>query len=119
MSPEDRDMGYVWDIYDACADTIEFMGKIKYVDYERNKMLRSAVERKLEIIGEAAKKIQVDFKQRYAIIEWHKAIGLRNILAHEYGAVRHEIIYAIVTRNIPTLFEQMKNILTEHNELNK
>lgn len=54
-------------------------------------MLRSAVERKLEIIGEAAKNIRTDFKQRYADVAWHKAIGLRNILTHEYGAVRHEI----------------------------
>ena len=113
MSPEDRDLGYVWDVCDACSDVVEFMNQISYVDYERNKMLRSAVERKLEIIGEASKNIRQDFKQRYVDVAWQKATGLRNILAHEYGSIRHEIIYSIATRHIPVLLEQMKHILSE------
>ena len=117
MSPEDRNLGYVWDIYDACSEAIEFMNKVDYASYERNKMLRSAIERKLEIIGEAAKNISIDFRGRYEEVAWSRAIGLRNILAHEYGAVRHEIIYAIAIHHIPVLFEQAKKILAQHNAL--
>ena len=117
MSPQDKDLGYVWDIYDACVEVMEFMNKIPYAEYERHKMLRSAVERKLEIVGEAVNRIRKEFRERYPHVAWRNAIGLRNILIHEYGAVRHEIIYTIATRHIPSLMEQMKAILGEHHEL--
>ena len=116
MSPEDRDLGYIWDIYDSCKELMEFINKIDYENYTRNKMLRYAVERKLEIIGEASNRINKEFQQQYPNIFWQKMIGLRNILIHEYGEIRHEIIYSIVTNNIPVLFEQTKLILKEHNE---
>lgn len=44
MSPEDRDLGYMWDIYDACGEVMEFTNKVTYAEYECNKLLRSAVD---------------------------------------------------------------------------
>ena len=105
----------MWDISDACGEIIEFMGKITYRDYENNKILRYAVERKLEIIGEASSRIRAEFKDKYPDVAWRKTVSLRNILIHEYGDVRHEIIYTIVMHNVPVLFEQMKRILKENN----
>ena len=115
MSPEDKDLAYVSDIYDACAELTEFTHGADFAEYQRNKMLRSAVERKLEIVGEAANKISKKFCDRYPNIAWRKAIGLRNVLIHEYGAVRHEIVYVIATRHIPVLMKQMKDILKTQN----
>ncbi len=43
MSPEDRDLGYVWDIYESCEEVVEFMGDLAYPGYERNKILRLAM----------------------------------------------------------------------------
>ena len=117
MSHEDRDLGYVWDIYESCGEIIEFLGSLPYVEYERNKILRYAIERKLEIIGEAANRIRKEFREQSAHVAWRKAIGLRNVLIHEYGEVRHEIIYSIAKHNVPILLEQMKQILKERNEL--
>lgn len=119
MTPQDKDLGYVWDIYDACGEIAEFLAGVTYTDYERNKMLHSAVERKLEIVGEAAKHIRREFQERYPHAAWSKAIGLRNILIHEYGGIRHEVIYGIATHHVPALLQQMKQILAEHNVLHK
>ncbi len=79
--------------------------------------MRYAVERKLEVIGEAANHIQKEFRERYPDVAWHKAISLRNILIHEYGEIKREVIYSIAKHNIPALLEQMKLILKEHHEL--
>ena len=76
-----------------------------------------AVERLLEIIGQAAKEVSEEFKKRYPDVPWAKIIGLRNILAHEYGEIKDEKIYLVATRDILQLIDQLKSILKEHNEL--
>ena len=79
-------------------------------------MLRLAVERLLEIMGQAAKEVTTEFTGRYPDLPWLKIVGLRNVLAHEYGEIKDEKIYFVVTRDLPLLIEQLKHILEENNE---
>ena len=117
MSPEDKDLGYVWDMHEAACQIREFSKGKSFEDYHQNKMLRLAVERLLEIIGQAAREISQKLIQRYPGISWTKIIGLRNILAHEYGEVKDEKIYLVATRDILPLIDQLKEILKEKKEL--
>ena len=80
-------------------------------------MLRLAVERLLEIMGQAAKEVSNEFQNEYSKIPWVKIIGLRNVLAHEYGEVKNEKVFFVATRDILPLLDQLKNILKENNEL--
>ena len=86
-------------------------------EYCQNKMMRLAVERLLEIIGQAAKEISEDFKEKHQDVPWRRIIGLRNILAHEYGEVKDEKIYLVATRDILPLMGQLKQILKNNNAL--
>ena len=92
MSPKDRDLGCVWDMHDAARQALEFSEGRSFNDYCQNKMMRLAVERLLEIMGQAAKGVSSEFRERYSDVPWVKIIGLRNILAHEYGEVKDEKI---------------------------
>ena len=117
MTPADKDLGYVWDMHDAASQVQEFSKGNSFEDYRQNKMLRLAVERLLEIIGQAAKEVSVEFKDQHKKLPWVKIIGLRNVLAHEYGEVKDEKIYLVTTKDILPLIEQLKQILKENNEL--
>lgn len=119
MSPEDKDLGYVWDMHEAACQIREFSKGKSLEDYQRDKMLRLAVERLLEIIGQAAKQVSQKFTGQYPDLPWAKIIGLRNILAHEYGEVKDEKIYLVATRDILPFIEQLKKILKENDGLSR
>jgi uncharacterized protein with HEPN domain len=117
MSPQDRDLGYVWDMHDAACQILEFSKDRSFEDYHQNKMLRLAIERLLEIMGQAAKEVSLVFRQQYSDLPWIKIIGLRNILAHEYGEVKDEKIYLVTIKDIPPLIKQLKSILEKNKAL--
>ena len=116
MSPKDKDLGYIWDMHDASCQVREFSEGRTFEDYRKDKMLRLATERLIEIIGQATKEVSQEFREKYSSVPWLKIIGLRNILAHEYGEVKDEKIYFVAVRDIPLLIDQLKKILKENSE---
>ena len=67
-----------------------------------------AVMRDLEIIGEAAKHIPPEVRAQHPEIDWQKIAGLRDIVVHEYFGLDVEIIWDVITREVPTLLRQLK-----------
>ncbi|MGQ9815333.1 MAG: HepT-like ribonuclease domain-containing protein [Candidatus Roseilinea sp.] len=65
----------------------------------------------LEIIGEAARHISPEMRQRYAFAEWNKIAGLRDVAADEYLGLDEDILWDIVQNRIPRLLEQIRQIL--------
>lgn len=73
---------------------------------------KAAVERKLEIIGEALNRIKkTDINLLLNIDDWKEIIGFRNVIAHGYDIVDDEIIWDSIKRNIPILLKQLNNII--------
>jgi uncharacterized protein with HEPN domain len=70
-----------------------------------------AVVRNLEIIGEAAARLTVDARQRRPATEWLQIIGLRNRIVHEYFDVDTEIVWQIISRDLPQLSEELHQLL--------
>ena len=100
---ESRDAAYLWDMMDAAKAISAFVTGRAFRDFETDRMLRNAVERNIEIIGEAAKRISENFQTSHPEIPWRNIIGLRNILIHEYGEVKSERIWIVATERIPEL----------------
>ncbi|MCP4106036.1 MAG: DUF86 domain-containing protein [Desulfobacteraceae bacterium] len=80
-------------------------------DFEQNEMAVDAVLRNLEIIGEASGNIPDYFRDNYPDIPWKRVVGLRNIVIHAYFNVDLDIIWQIITINLPELKMNMKPIL--------
>lgn len=114
MPHDERDLSYLWDMQKYSFEIMGFMDGVVHTKFVENKLIRYAVERLLLIIGEAANHVSKEFQARHPEIEWAQIIGLRNILAHEYGEVRMDKIYLAATKRIPELLEKLHPLLEEH-----
>lgn len=112
MPQDDQTKSYLWDIRQASLDIAEFLYKVKFHHFEKNKMLRSAVERQLLIIGEAAVHISPQFRKKHPEIGWKKLVELRNVIAHEYGETLISRIWVAAKEELPAILEPL-NKLTE------
>ena len=77
----------------------------------RDKKTRLAIERNLEIIGEAAQHLSTELKNCYSNVPWKYIIGMRNILIHEYMNLNENIIWSVVDKDISELKNQILTIL--------
>jgi uncharacterized protein with HEPN domain len=111
MQPEDRDAGYVWDMLDAARAIQGFMVGVRAEQYAENRQLQFAVERALEIIGEAARRVSDSLKAAHPEVPWLLMVGQRNVLAREYGEIKHERIWLVATRHIPELIALLEPML--------
>lgn len=102
--PRDRDdLALLWDMLQAAERIVEFAGSKSLAEYAQDELLQAAVERKLEVIGEAARGVSDAFKAAHPEIPWRGIVSQRHFIAHEYGEIRHEKIWAVVKRRIPEL----------------
>jgi uncharacterized protein with HEPN domain len=113
MKVDAKDPAFLWDIKTAAGDILDFTKDIIYNDFENSKMIRYSVERQLLVIGEAAKRVSRQTRDLAADIPWEKIIGLRNILAHEYGEILTERIWIVARNNVPELYAKIDKLLKE------
>ena len=104
---------YISHIFDAIkSNQVQIEGVTKE-QFEDSELLQGFVERKLEIIGEATKRIPEDFKQKHPNIPWKDMAGMRDILIHQYTEVDEDIIWKTVTQKIPPLKKHIKSIVSD------
>ncbi len=80
-------------------------------DFLSDEVLKRAITRSLEIIGEATKKIPADFKVKWSSIQWKNMAGMRNRLIHDYIGVNYSIVWDVVRNKIPQLLDQIEDLL--------
>ena len=76
-----------------------------------DRVLLRATERDIDIIGEAARRVSTAYMTAHPEIPWRNIIGQRNILAHEYGQIDHELLYKTAVQDIPALIVQIQSLL--------
>lgn len=88
---------YLRHIQDECLFVLSVIGaETEKEDLVSNETLKRAVVRSLEIIGEATKKIPVDFKLKWYSINWKNMAGMRDRLIHDYMGVNYSIVWDVV-----------------------
>jgi uncharacterized protein with HEPN domain len=111
MPTPNQDAASIWDMVRAIRDLQTFTAGVAYDEYTTNLMLQRAVERQLEILGEAARRLSTDFCQTHPSINWAGIIGLRNILAHRYDQIRCDRIWDVLETELPPLLGQLETLL--------
>ena len=110
MLLDENDLSYLMDIVDCIIDINEFTKSINYGQFEKDKMRKLAVERQLEVIGQAAGKISKETQNLFINIPWGNIIGLRNKLAHDYGEILAERIWTISRDAMQDLFRELEKV---------
>ncbi len=95
---------YLRHIYDECAFITRSisadMTKDELID---NEVLKRAIVRSLEIIGEATKKIPADIKEKWSDVPWRNIAGMRDKLIHDYIGINYAIVWDVVRNKIPEI----------------
>lgn len=102
---------YIEDMINAMCKIENYTREQKYEDFIKNDLVIDGVIRNLEIIGEAAKNVPANVRNRHLEIPWKRMIGLRNIIGHEYFGINLSIIWRIVTKNIPETKPLIESLL--------
>lgn len=101
------------DILAAVARIRAYTQGMTYDAFAADIRTQDAVVRNLEIIGEAARTLPEDVKQRTAAVEWRKIIGLRNMLIHEYFGISLPIIWDVIANKLGGLEAACSEIAKE------
>ncbi len=100
-------------ILDAAKKIVEYTEPIQRDDLDRDEKLALALVRLLEIIGEAAKAVSPDFRRKYPQIPWREIAGTRDRLIHGYYDIDFDVVWQIVSTDIPTLKTQLTAIIAD------
>ncbi len=98
------------DILKACQQILKFAKGITFEEYSSNDLIKSAVERKFGIIGEALSRIKkIDPSQLENISDVSQIIGFRNVIVHGYDTVSDRISWDALNESIPLLMKEINN----------
>jgi uncharacterized protein with HEPN domain len=90
-------------VVDACASIQRFVAGRGRNDLEADEMLRFALARAIEIVGEAAARVTEETRREMPHVPWALIVGMRNRLVHAYFAVDHDVLWRTATEEIPQL----------------
>ena len=115
MQPEERDPAYLWDMLEAARAIVDFTQNLTLSEFlaagRDKEITRLAVERKLGILGEAARRVSQQLRDAHPEIPWKEMVGLRNVISHEYDKINHTVIYRIVRERIPELITLLEPLI--------
>ena len=97
-----------------CIESIESYIPNGKSDFFSSKLIQDAVVRNLEVLGEATKRISQDLRRQYSQLPWREMAGLRDVLIHNYFGVDNEIVWNVVEKELPTLKEQIIDMLNDY-----
>ena len=113
MKPEARDSGYLWDMLDTAREARDLMHGFTLEALLADTRTRRALERTLEILGEAANRVSVPTRESLPQVPWAQIIGQRNVIAHGYAVLDHGRLFRTVTDDLPGLIAAMERIVEE------
>lgn len=106
-----RDAAWLLDMLTAARAVQTFVVGRTFEQYAQDLFFRSAVERQIEIVGEAARGISDAFQTAHPEIPWRPIMAQRHRLAHEYGEIDDGLIWTVATVHVPALILQLEPLI--------
>ncbi len=109
--PRERDLVKCEDmrLYALCA--CQFLGSRSAGEFEADEMVQLAVVRCVEVIGEAARLVSLPTRLLAPEIPWPLIVGMRHVLAHDYGTLDLDKVYNVVTEHLPALIPDLEALI--------
>ena len=108
-----RDNAALLDIYNAAQRILLFADGLTKANLANNQEKQSAILYQVIVVGEATKRLSIDFRNTHPDIPWKDIAGMRDILAHQYDQVNLETLWDVIQNDIPELIELIAPLLTE------
>ncbi|MGA2666915.1 MAG: DUF86 domain-containing protein [Patescibacteria group bacterium] len=106
-----RDRLNLLHIRDSVTQVIKYTQGISFEDFKRGDKDYDAILMRIIVIGEAINDLSNEFKEKHSDLPWHKAVGLRNRIAHGYVTVEPEVIWQTITEDFPEFKNQLEKLL--------
>jgi uncharacterized protein with HEPN domain len=106
-----RDNASLLDIAKAAQLILEFAQGLEKPELAANLEKQSAVLYQIVIIGEAVKRLSIDFRNQHPDVPWREIAGMRDILTHQYDRVEVDEIWAVIHHDIPQLLSMIAPLL--------
>jgi len=113
MKPDEREAAHLWDMLKAAREAGGLLEGKSLDAYLQDRVRQLALERALELVGEAARHVTRRFQSAHPEIDWRGIIGQRNVLAHEYGVIDQARLYRTGTESVPYLIAVLTKVLEE------
>lgn len=111
MKPGEWDTAHLRDMLEAAVEARELVAELKAEAFLKDRVRRRALERMLELVGEAARRVTLVGRAEHPEIRWRRIIGQRNILALEYGRIDPRLLYQTAREDMPSLIAALERIL--------
>ncbi len=108
---ESRDILYLERILESIGRAQKFIGETDFERFAKDEMMLDACLMQLINIGEMAAHLSKEFREQHDHLPWHKAIGMRNQIAHGYFEVEPEEVWRTCQEDLPNLKKQLHAIL--------
>ena len=106
-----RDAAYLRDIQESARLALAHLDGIDLETFVGNTQLQDAVIRRVEIIGEAARRVSEETRTAHPGLPWRQMIGMRNQVIHMYDGVDVAVVYDTVREDLPALLEALNGIV--------
>lgn len=106
-----HDDAYLLDILESAKIALQHISETTQEDFYKDLLCQDAVVRRIEIIGEAARRISAETKRKYPQLPWKSMIGMRNLVIHEYDSVDLDVVWDVVQKDLPILISELEKVI--------
>ncbi len=113
MRPDERDLAHLWDMREFALDARALTAESNPERFASSRYEQLAVAKAVELVGEAAGRVSVAFRDAHPEVPWSAIVGKRHRLVHDYRRISLKRVWDIVQNDVPPLLEALDALIPE------